>query len=43
MKPENAAKLEAQEVDEDLPGLGQFYCIQCRSANEARVAERERG
>uniref|UniRef100_A0A7S4I0P6 C2H2-type domain-containing protein n=1 Tax=Vannella robusta TaxID=1487602 RepID=A0A7S4I0P6_9EUKA len=29
LKPENAEKLEKQEVDPDLPGLGQHYCISC--------------
>ena len=28
LKPENKVKLENQPIDEDLPGLGQFYCIQ---------------
>lgn len=27
--PENAEKLEKQEVDIDLPGLGQHYCVHC--------------
>jgi bud site selection protein 20 len=26
---ENAAKLNNQPIDEDKPGLGQFYCISC--------------
>ena len=29
MQPQNAAKLKSQEVDMDLPGAGQYYCIQC--------------
>ena len=29
LKPENAEKLITQEKDEDLPGQGQFYCIEC--------------
>ncbi|GAB6018724.1 hypothetical protein CHUAL_000400 [Chamberlinius hualienensis] len=29
LKPENAAKLIEQEPDPDLPGSGQFYCINC--------------
>ncbi|VDM62598.1 unnamed protein product [Angiostrongylus costaricensis] len=29
MKPNKAAKLLNQEVDLDLPGDGQFYCIEC--------------
>ncbi len=27
--PENTDKLLHQAVSEDLPGLGQFYCITC--------------
>ncbi|OMJ76360.1 hypothetical protein SteCoe_24302 [Stentor coeruleus] len=29
LKPEQAVKLIAQEKDEDLPGQGQFYCVEC--------------
>uniref|UniRef100_A0A0M3I4Q2 Zinc finger protein 593 homolog n=2 Tax=Ascaris TaxID=6251 RepID=A0A0M3I4Q2_ASCLU len=29
LKPEKAARLLKQEVDFDLPGDGQFYCIEC--------------
>lgn len=29
MLPENTQKLENQELDEDKPGLGQFYCVIC--------------
>ncbi|ORZ18114.1 hypothetical protein BCR42DRAFT_413180 [Absidia repens] len=29
VKPENAIKLKSQKVDTDLPGLGQFYCVEC--------------
>ena len=29
MKEENIEKLINQPVDEDKPGLGQFYCVQC--------------
>ncbi|EDO34998.1 predicted protein, partial [Nematostella vectensis] len=29
LKPVKAAKLLSQEVDTDLPGCGQFYCLQC--------------
>ncbi len=29
LKPENKSKLENQNIDEDLPGLGQYYCIDC--------------
>ncbi|CAJ0603216.1 unnamed protein product [Cylicocyclus nassatus] len=29
LKPNKAAKLLNQEIDLDLPGDGQFYCIEC--------------
>jgi bud site selection protein 20 len=29
MLEENTQKLNNQPVDEDKPGLGQFYCIPC--------------
>ncbi|KAF9581203.1 hypothetical protein BGW38_001868 [Lunasporangiospora selenospora] len=29
IKPENASKFEKQELDPELPGQGQFYCISC--------------
>ena len=29
LKPENVTKLVNQPSDEDLPGLGQFYCVLC--------------
>ena len=29
MLPENAVKLQNQELDETLPGLGQHYCLHC--------------
>ena len=29
LKPENKEKLEKQPVDEDLPGAGQYYCVEC--------------
>ena len=29
IKPENVTKLKSQEKNEDLPGLGQFYCVEC--------------
>ncbi|KAJ3200836.1 hypothetical protein HK099_002491, partial [Clydaea vesicula] len=28
-KIENKTKLLNQEIDPDLPGLGQFYCLEC--------------
>merc|ERR1712004_529303 len=29
LKPENIIRLQNQKLDEDLPGLGQFYCAFC--------------
>ena len=29
LKPENIIKIQNQKLDEDLPGLGQFYCVFC--------------
>lgn len=29
LKPENAERLREQEVDLDLPGGGQHYCLHC--------------
>ncbi|KAG0230691.1 hypothetical protein BGW42_000809 [Actinomortierella wolfii] len=29
IQPENAHKFEKPEMDPDLPGMGQFYCIPC--------------
>ncbi|RKP24095.1 zinc finger protein, partial [Syncephalis pseudoplumigaleata] len=29
LQPTNAEKLKSQPLDADLPGLGQFYCIEC--------------
>lgn len=29
LKPENITKLNVQALDEDLPGLGQHYCVFC--------------
>ena len=29
LKPENMEKMLHQPMDENLPGLGQFYCIEC--------------
>jgi len=30
LKPGKVEKLQSQPIDEDLPGLGQHYCIPCR-------------
>lgn len=29
LKPENYDKMKNQEIDTDLPGLGQHYCVEC--------------
>lgn len=29
LRPEKKAKLLNQPLDSDLPGDGQFYCVQC--------------
>ena len=29
MLPENTQKLENQDLDEEKPGLGQYYCVVC--------------
>jgi len=29
LKPDNVVKLTKQKLDENLPGLGQFYCLFC--------------
>ncbi len=29
LQPQNIVKFDKLEIDEDLPGLGQFYCIFC--------------
>ncbi|KAF8323484.1 uncharacterized protein EI90DRAFT_3130351 [Cantharellus anzutake] len=36
--PESRAKLEAQPVDLELPGLGQHYCVECAKYFESDVA-----
>jgi bud site selection protein 20 len=47
LKPENLVKLEVQPIDEDLPGLGQHYCIFCsryfidRHSLDAHVKSKE--
>ncbi len=47
LKPENLIKLQNQKPDEDLPGLGQFYCIFCaryfidKSALQAHLVTKE--
>ena len=29
LKPGNIEKIVSQKLDEDLPGMGQFYCVSC--------------
>ncbi|KAI8983053.1 hypothetical protein BDB01DRAFT_792223 [Pilobolus umbonatus] len=29
LKPENVDKMKNQEINTDLPGLGQHYCVEC--------------
>ncbi|KAI8979062.1 hypothetical protein BDF20DRAFT_867427 [Mycotypha africana] len=29
LKPENVEKIKHKEIDTDLPGLGQHYCVEC--------------
>ena len=29
LKPENLLKFNNQKIDENLPGLGQYYCVFC--------------
>lgn len=43
--PEKAAELSNQPLDEDLPGLGQFYCIPCARyfVDGPALAEHNRG
>ncbi|KAK1927901.1 bud site selection-related protein [Papiliotrema laurentii] len=38
MKPENKNKYEVQPIDEDKPGLGQHYCIECAKYYETNAA-----
>ncbi|WVQ96984.1 hypothetical protein IAU59_004093 [Kwoniella sp. CBS 9459] len=38
LRPGNRAKLERQEIDEDKPGLGQHYCVECAKYYETSLA-----
>ncbi|WVR05594.1 hypothetical protein IAU60_002613 [Kwoniella sp. DSM 27419] len=38
LRPGARAKLERQEIDEDKPGLGQHYCVECGKYYETDVA-----
>ncbi|WVQ65212.1 uncharacterized protein L199_003385 [Kwoniella botswanensis] len=40
LRPGNRAKLERQEIDEDKPGLGQHYCVECAKYYETDLALR---
>ncbi|KAI9140276.1 hypothetical protein BKA69DRAFT_1081169 [Paraphysoderma sedebokerense] len=41
LQPGAVEKLKNQEVDIDLPGLGQFYCVECSRyfVNEKSLSE----
>eukprot|EP01135_Chromosphaera_perkinsii_P006086 Nk52_evm4s392 gene=Nk52_evmTU4s392 len=41
LTPEKRAQLENQEVDLDLPGMGQFYCVECSRYFTTEVHLRE--
>ncbi|KAF9356111.1 hypothetical protein BGX34_010094 [Mortierella sp. NVP85] len=45
IQPENAAKFEKPELDPDLPGMGQFYCIPCAKhhINKESLEEHQKG
>ncbi|KAF9339760.1 CG3224-like protein [Linnemannia elongata] len=45
IQPENAGKFEKPELDPELPGQGQFYCIQCAKhyINQESLAEHQKG
>ncbi|KAG9034793.1 Bud site selection protein 20 [Tulasnella sp. JGI-2019a] len=38
LDPKHRAKLEAQPLNVDLPGLGQHYCVECARYFETDVA-----
>ncbi|WWC88169.1 uncharacterized protein L201_003074 [Kwoniella dendrophila CBS 6074] len=40
LRPGNRAKLERQEIDEEKPGLGQHYCVECAKYYETDLALR---
>ncbi|KAG0327388.1 hypothetical protein BGZ99_007718 [Dissophora globulifera] len=45
IQPENASKFEKPELDPELPGLGQFYCIPCAKhyINKESLQEHQKG
>lgn len=45
LKPENKHRLVNQPLDEDLPGLGQHYCVECSRyyIDERTLTEHRRG
>ncbi|KAF9423487.1 hypothetical protein BGZ94_008258 [Podila epigama] len=45
IQPENASKFENRELDPELPGQGQFYCIQCAKhyISQESLAEHQKG
>ncbi|ODO07584.1 bud site selection protein 20 [Cryptococcus wingfieldii CBS 7118] len=38
LRPTNRGKLEKQPIDEDKPGLGQHYCVECAKYYESDLA-----
>lgn len=44
LKPENAKRLLNQDLNEELPGLGQYYCIECASyyVNKRSLTEHQK-
>ncbi|ODN84052.1 hypothetical protein, variant [Cryptococcus amylolentus CBS 6039] len=38
LRPTNRSKLEKQPIDEDKPGLGQHYCVECAKYYESDLA-----
>ncbi|KAK7687668.1 hypothetical protein QCA50_008883 [Cerrena zonata] len=38
LDPKNRARLEAQPLDYELPGLGQHYCVECAKHYETDAA-----
>ncbi|KAJ1961828.1 hypothetical protein GGI12_003026 [Dipsacomyces acuminosporus] len=45
LRPENKEKLLSMPEDEDLPGLGQHYCIECAKyfVDDTTLSEHKRG
>ncbi|KAF9184355.1 hypothetical protein BGZ51_003376 [Haplosporangium sp. Z 767] len=45
IQPQNAAKFEKPELDPELPGMGQFYCVPCAKhyINKQSLEEHQKG